>query len=363
MRFAALLLCILCFSGPAFAQGGPSMVGVQVVETRMLSETVPVFAEVTTARDGAVASRVVGNVEMVHVLAGSRVEAGDPLVELDDELLQIILVQSQAQIAVAESSIATAEVRLSRAMTTFGRINALNESSAFSQSRFDDAKGEVQEARAQLAEAKARERGAEAQLDEARYQLERSTITAPFPGVVLEVNTIPGAFIGAGTPVVRLLDISAFEIEARVPARYLPGLEPGQKMMARTELGSELELELRALLPLEDRGTRTRAVRFSAPGLSALPDAAVGQSWTVDVPVGAPREMLSVPKDALVQTPGGWTVYVAEEGKAQPRLVQIGLPIGDRYEVVSGLAEGDVVVVRGNERLRPGQDIAPQESN
>jgi multidrug efflux pump subunit AcrA (membrane-fusion protein) len=64
-------------------------------------------------------------------------------------------------------------------------------------------------------------------------------------------------------------------------------------------------------------------------------------------------------KDALVQARGGWTVFVAEDGKAQPRAVNIGVALGDQYEVLSGLAPGDQVVVRGNERLRPGQDIAP----
>ncbi|MDG1168163.1 MAG: efflux RND transporter periplasmic adaptor subunit, partial [Sulfitobacter sp.] len=79
---------------------------------------------------------------------------------------------------------------------------------------------------------------------------------------------------------------------------------------------------------------------------------------TVQVPVGAARDVLSVPKDALVQARGGWSVFVAEQDKAQPRPVTLGVPLGDRYEVLDGLQEGDLVVVRGNERLRPGQDIA-----
>lgn len=58
-----------------------------------------------------------------------------------------------------------------------------------------------------------------------------------------------------------------------------------------------------------------------------------------------------------MQARGGWIVYIAEEGKAQPRPVQIGAAVADRFEVLSGLQEGQQVVVRGNERLRPGQDI------
>ena len=142
-----------------------------------------------------------------------------------------------------------------------------------------------------------------------------------------------------------------------MPPRYTAFSSPGQSVIARTEFGTELTLQLRAVLPIENPSTRTRAVLFSAPDLSDLGDAAVGQSLTVEIPVGDAREVLSVPKDALVQGQGGWTVFVAADDQAQPRSVTLGVPLGDRYEVLSGLAPGDLVVVRGNERLRPGQAI------
>ena len=65
-----------------------------------------------------------------------------------------------------------------------------------------------------------------------------------------------------------------------------------------------------------------------------------------------------MPKDALVQGPQGWTVYVAEGDAAQPHPVTLGSAIEDRLEITSGLSAGDVVVTRGNERLRPGQTIS-----
>jgi RND family efflux transporter MFP subunit len=332
---------------------------------RALSETVPVFAEIVTARDGAVASRVSGTVERTRVLAGTRVAQGDLLVELDTELLQILLAQADAQMAEAVASIATAELRVDRTTNVFTRINGLRDSTAFSQGRFDEAEADLLEARSQLAEAQAREKSIEARVAEARYQLDRSQIVAPFAGVVIEVNTIRGAFIQAGTPVVRLLDTGSFEVQASVPARLVAALEQGQQMRASLETGEELTVQVRAILPLENTATRTRSVRFAAGDLGAVANTAVGQSVTVQIPVGVARDVLSVPKDALVQGRGGWSVFVAEAGKAQPRDVQIGVALGNEYEVLSGLAEGEMVVVRGNERLRPGQDITalPQESN
>ncbi len=363
MRRLAILLLCLTLPALAQAQGRAAMVGVQTVEPRTLTETVPVFAEVVTAREGAVASRVAGSVDGVNVLVGNRVAQGDVLVELNPDLLSIRVAQARAQIAEAEASVITAQVRLESAETVFARIEALRGSSSFSTGRFDDAQATVAEARAQLAEARARRDTAEARVEEASYELSQSQIRAPFAGIVLETDTIPGAYIQAGTPVVRLLDTQSFEVQASVPSRYVDALVPEQEVQAQLETGERLTLTVRAILPVEDPATRTRAVRLSAPSFATRPNIADGQSLTVDIPVGPAREVLSVPKDALVQARGGWTVFVAADGKAMPRPVTIGAPSGDRYEVLSGLSDGDVVVVRGNERLRPGQDIAPSPVN
>jgi RND family efflux transporter MFP subunit len=364
MRWSKLLsglvfACAILSPINAVAQGRATAVGVASVETVTLAETVPVFAEVTTSRDGAVASRIAGNVQQVNVLAGARVAKGDILVELNKELLEIHAAQSQAQLAEAQARIATARVRVDRTNKTLARVEALRGSSSFSEGRFDDAQSDMLEARSQLAEAEAQMNSREAQSQETQYQLERALIAAPFSGVVIEVNTIPGAFIQAGSPVVRLLDTDVLEVSAGVPARYVTFLEPGQTMQASTEDGSALTLELRAILPIENPSIRTRDVRFTAVGLGEVANVAVGQSLSVQIPIGAAREVISVPKDALVQARGGWTVFVAEDDKAQPRNVTLGVALGDRYEVLEGLQNGDLVVVRGNERLRPGQDIAP----
>ena len=83
----------------------------------------------------------------------------------------------------------------------------------------------------------------------------------------------------------------------------------------------------------------------------------MNQSVTVLVPIGRPRDIVSVHKDAVIPRGGKNIVFVAKEGKAEIRAIRLGSAIGNRFEVVQGLREGDLVVVRGNERLRPGQAI------
>ncbi|MEM8851465.1 MAG: efflux RND transporter periplasmic adaptor subunit [Pseudomonadota bacterium] len=353
-----IALLALCVAGPATAQGGPAMVGIETVETRRLAETVPIFAEVVTARDGQVASRVSGSVRVVEAVEGDTVQAGDTLVQLDPELLSILLRRAEAEVSVAEAGRNVARARTDTARMAFERVAGLEGTASFSSGRFDDAQGLLLEAQRQIAEADARLAVAQAAQAEAAYNLDRATIVAPFDGVVLDVLVNPGEFIQAGSPALRLLDTSTLELEASVPARYVALMEPGLTVTARAETGDDFEVAVRALLPIETAATRTRPVRFAAPDLAASRTTALGQSVTVMIPVDTPRDLLTVPKDALVQARGGWTVFAVEDGIAQPRSVEVGLAVGDRFEVVSGVADGDVVVVRGNERLRPGQEVA-----
>ncbi|MBW4709251.1 efflux RND transporter periplasmic adaptor subunit [Roseobacter sp. YSTF-M11] len=346
-------------AGMALAQGGPASVGVETVETQSIAETVPLFAEVVTSREGTVASRIAGTVEFVHVLEGDAVTEGQVLAELDTELLQILSRQAEARLAEARAGIETARSRVDRSTKALARVEGLRGTTSFSTSRFDEAQSDFFEARGQLAEAEAREQTAQANAAETRYQLERASIRAPFSGIVLEVDTNPGEYISSGASVVSLLDTQSFEIEASVPSKYIRVLEPGLEVSGVTEAGEEMALTVRVLLPVENTSTRTRPVRFAAPLLTEMRTVAIGQSITVSIPISAPRDVLAVPKDALVQARGGWMVFVAKDGEAQPRPVEIGVALGDRFEVLSGLKEGDVVVTRGNERLRPGQAIAP----
>lgn len=360
LRFCGYLLVtvsLIATVGSAQAQGRAAAVVTELVERRSLAETLPVFGQIVASRDSEVAARVAGIVDEVDVLVGDTVVAGATLAVLDTELAQIELKQALAEIEEARAGIAIAEAQLRRAQDALDRAEGLRDTTSFSSARFDDATSDRAAATGQINQAQARLLNAEAAEARARYTLDRARITAPFEGVVLSVEADPGQFISVGAPVARLIDISALEVEAQVPAEFAPAIPDGVQVAAESEAGTALDLRVRAILPTESLSTRTRPVRLSGDFTVLGATLAVGQSITLLVPVSPPREALSVPKDALVQGAQGWTVFVDADGVAQPRPVQIGVAMGERFEVLSGLAEGDAVVVRGNERLRPGQAL------
>lgn len=339
------------------AQGRPAGVTTDFVSTREVAETVSVFGQIVAGRQSDVAVRVMGVAELAPLRAGDAVKKGEVLFQIDTERLQIDLEQAEAELVIAEAGVAAAQARADRLEKTLERTRSLVSNATVSQAQLDDRAGEYAEALGNLQQAQARITAAKAGLSAAQYNLDNAVVRAPFDGTILEITAEVGEFVAAGASVARILDNGAMEVEANVPSRYIDALQTDQTVTGRTDTGGDMRLQLRAILPTEFSTTRTRPVRFTFA--DAAPAVAVGQSVSLDVPISAPSDVIVVSKDAVVQGAGGWQVFVNENGKAAVRPVEIGRAIGDAFEVLSGLEPGDEVVVRGNERLRPGQDIAP----
>ncbi|GMG82309.1 efflux RND transporter periplasmic adaptor subunit [Paralimibaculum aggregatum] len=344
---------------PAAAQAqGPAAVKAERVERRPVADTTPILAELVATTRSEVATRTAGIVSEVLFRVGDAVEAGALLVRLDRDLIDIRLRTSQAALEAAQAGVAVSEAQMRLAVQAFERQSQLRGSTAFSRGQFEDLEASVAQAQSELTRAAAQVARAEAELSRAEYDRRHAEIRAPFAGIVVAKAAQPGSYIALGAPVATLLDIGALEIEANIPVKLIGAVREGLAVEAVFQDGPTTEAVVRSLLPVETQTTRTRPVRF-AVDLTAIDPArlASGRSVLLKVPVSVPREAVTVPKDALVQARGGWMVFVVEADKAVPRTITLGEPVGARMEVLSGLEPGEIVVVRGNERLRPGQPV------
>jgi RND family efflux transporter MFP subunit len=340
------------------AQGRPAAVGVGQVKAVSLSETAPIIGQFVAPTRSTLAARVAGIVSDVAVDIGDTVSEDDLLVTIDRERLEIARNAAQASLEQAQASVTTAQANFDLARQAFERLEQLTGSAAFSRGQFDDAARRVDVARSSVAEAEARLAAAEATLSEANYNLTHTQVRAPVSGTIIDRQAQVGQYLTVGAPVITVLDNSRLEIEANVPATLIGGLQRGLEVRLSFDDGTDHTAVLRAVIPDESVSTRTRPVRFT-PQLNDMDSPlAAGQSVTVHIPIGVARDVLTVPKDAIVQGPQGWVVYIADGETAQPRPVTLGSAIEDRLEITSGLAAGDIVVIRGNERLRPGQPIS-----
>lgn len=344
------------------AQAVPATpVKVDAVRLEPLTQTVPVIGRLVARRAGELAARIAGPVREVRVHVGDRVEAGQVVAVLVDDSLRATYELRRAEVTETEAVLKTATAELALRSQEMKRLQDLEKSAAFSKARLDDVKQERAMAAGVLAEAQAQLGSAKASLELAMIDLAYAEVRASFPGVVSQRYAQPGAYLEVGDPVVRIIDDLDLEIEADVPTERVTGLTPGVRVHFELNDGSRHDATVRAVVPDENPLTRTRLVRFTPRFNGTSVPFAVNQSLTVEIPIGERRDVISVHKDAIINRGGALHVYLVRDGMAELRKVRIGESVDGRFEVLDGLQPGDSVVVRGNERLHPGQKLQPEE--
>ena len=359
----ALLFALVAV--PAAGQSGrpPALVGVDAVRKERVEQTVPVVGRIVPREQGTVAASIGGPVAVVAVRVGDRVNAGDVLVELARDLPESRLAQRRADESLEAARVRTAEAEVELVRQELERLEKLKDSAAFPKAVHEDKRQELVRRRSRVREAVAALARARVQREMAEIELGRTAVRAPFSGVVTARQASPGGYVKAGDPVVTLVDDERLEVEADVPADRLGGLSPGLRVSIELDDGTVHSATVRAVVPDENPLTRTRPVRltprFEAAEVSGRP--AANQSVVVRVPIGLPVVAASVHKDAVVSRGGQDLVYVVngspDAARAEIRRIRIGESVGSRFVVLDGLGSGELVVVRGNERLNPGQAI------
>ncbi|WP_419905648.1 efflux RND transporter periplasmic adaptor subunit [Kiloniella sp.] len=350
-----MALCLMTFPFTASAQKA-SLVRVDEVRIEAMNQTVPVIGRLVARQTGNVSARIAGPVEEVLIEVGDSVTTGQIIARLNSATLRADRDLAASEVTASNSRLATFQARLALAGQELKRLEKLRKSAAFNKSRYEDAVQNSAIAKAEVSQARADINTAKARLRRAEINLAYTEIKAPYHGVVLAKETEAGSYVQTGDSVARLLSRDSLEIEVEVPARRLKGIKVGMEFSLNLEDGTPLMATIRAILPRENPLTRTRPVRLNAqlPNPELLAD---NQSITLLVPAGPKRDVPTVHKDAVIQSPNGPMVFLNAEGHAQPRPIQLGQQIGERIEVIYGLQSGDQVVTRGNERLFPGMPL------
>ncbi len=223
-------------------------------------------------------------------------------------------------------------------------------------------KGEREE---RILQAKARVSAADAEVERVTALKRPFAVKAPFKGYVVEEHIELGQSVSEGDPLVRVVSLDQVDIRVPVLQEYVPALVPGTTVKATVDgLPAEsrvLEGVLHRILPVADRKNRTVAVtvRVTNPKKDGRPLLRVGMSGRVTFELPVPGPLLLVPKDALVLQGSRASVYVVDPQTSIVRPVGVVPSVAKDDEIVvrGELKAGDQVVVKGNERLRPGQKV------
>jgi len=280
-----------------------------------------------------------GTVEQINFAEGERVEKGRMLVRLEDSKLAASLAEAEANYAFSESN--------------HDRALELLHDKLISQSEFDQtaASFAANDAAVQL-----------------RKRLLKDTrIYAPFEGVVSARMISPGQVITRNTTLTWLVDLDPLKVEVNVPERFLSQVLPGQKIDLTVAAWPDKNFtgEVFFISPYVDPQTRTALIKATVPNLEheLKPGMFAGLHLTLEVRQNA----IVVPEAAINQVLEGSRaklMLVDSDSKAAVRSVKVGLQIEGGVEITEGLAEGEMVIVEGLQKISPGMPVvlAPKDS-
>ena len=239
-------------------------------------------------------------------------------------------------------------------MASLERSEGLFEEKIISRQQLDDAVSEYEAWQGRVAQL-------EADVSRLEDDLARTTVRAPFTGVVVEEHIAEGEWLVAGGAVVELLDIEDLEVMVEVPESYFSGVRVGgvASVAIASIDGLEVEGRVRAVVPKASSQSRTFPVKISV----ANPEGRIGVGMlaTVALPVGDPVASIVVPKDAVVsQGNQSIVLRVGDDNVVERVVVAPGASQGGWVAVEGGVLAGDRVITRGNERVFPGQEVTAE---
>jgi RND family efflux transporter MFP subunit len=323
--------------------------GVAKVTREDLFKQVTIAAEFRPYVEVALPAKVTGYVGKMNVDFGDKVKAGQLLATIEVPELQAELDNAQA----AEQK---AQADYTNANLIYTRLNSVNQDhpNLVAQQDLDTAQANALTATAAIAAAKAN-------VEKYQTMVSYTQITAPFDGVITYRYADPGTLIDAqGKPIVRVSDNYRLRLDFPVTVNYAKDVKVGDSVEVRVDSlnGRTFTGKISRFTHEVDDSTRTMITEIEVPNadLELIP----GMYATVVLNVEKHEQALAVPTEAV----GGektHTVYVVNhDNQIEEREVKLGLETPDKYEVLNGLQEGDLVVIGNRAGFQAGQKVEPK---
>jgi len=305
---------------------------------QMLSPSVEVPGTVISRHDSRLASELAAKLVWIAEV-GTEVKEGDTVARMEDFTFKIREMEAQSQIDREQARVVFLESELQR-------LNELLERNLSAKSQHDQTVSD-------LAVARSEHRIAQAQLGYAQIAMHITHIRAPFDGVVTERLRSLGERLNVADEVLRLVDPGSLEVVARAPLSTVNFIEKGDVLSISNDYRSG-DAPIRTVVPFGNPQSHMFEVRLDV-------DAdvwTVGESVRLSMPTAAAKEVLAVPRDALILRREGSSVFkVSDELVASQVNVVLGLGAGRLIEIFGDIDPGDQVIVRGAEGLSDGMQV------
>jgi RND family efflux transporter MFP subunit len=290
-----------------------------------------------------IAAEVAGQLTWVAEV-GDLVTQGQAVARINDQALRL-------QLKNDEATIKRLEAQLGYLAQQVERLQRLKDQQVVPANDLEEARSQREAVEQELVQAKVAK-------EQTLYELGHTQVKAPFTGEVVQRLQQPGSYSSVGEEVVQLVDTANVEIKAQAPLSVAPYLREGMTVAIK-ERERETRGEIRRIIPVGDERSRMFELRVAVDGEPWL----IGAPVRVALPNAASRRVVAIPRDALVlRSEGVYVFKVSEDDTAERVTVEAGMGHASLIEVRGDVEAGDRVVVRGGERLQPGQSVSVASS-
>ena len=365
MKILIVILVSLSFfiSPPLSAQSSfknkdksGSLVNVAKVQYFDIAEKTESIGRLVAVNPTIISSKINQEILKIHFNIGDNVKKNDVLFTLDSKDILRNIEQISAEMKYEKDTLDILEKKLSLRLSKVQNARNLKKQNIITQDNLDGINILLLENQQQIAQRQYNIKRLEILLEENKENLSFSKIQSPIDGNIVNIDAQVGALTSKGKILASILNTRFKEIETDLRSDLASEVKIGSKVDIFSQK-AKFSGKVRGIVNIENVRTGTRKLRISLNEDLPTNINASGTRFSLYIPFGDIKPRLLIPKDALIPSANKQIVYIFDKGIAKQKFIQSGVSVGDRIEILKGLEEGQLVVVMGNESLRPNQAI------
>ena len=339
-----------------------SLVEVQKVKLINIAETTETIGRLVALDPTIISAKINQEVLKVHFQIGDNIRKNDLLVTLESKDILRNIKQISSELLLENQLVQLLRKQLELRLSKEKNAENLKNQKIMTQDNLDTISILVLQNQQQIAQREYNIKKLKILIDKARDDLKYSKILSPINGNIILLDIKKGALIQKGKVIASILAEGSKEIETDLRAESASRVILGSKVIISNNK-SVFNGKIRGIVNIENIRTGTRKVRISLDKVLPKTLNVEGTRFSLKIPVGKNYPRLLIHKDALISKGQKQIVYIFDKGLAKQYFVKIGLSIGNNIEITDGIKEGQLVVIKGNENLRPNQSIKIKKKN
>ena len=339
-----------------------SLVEVQKVKLINIAETTETIGRLVALDPIIISAKINQEVLKVHFQIGDNIRKNDLLVTLESKDILRNIKQISSELLLENQLVQLLRKQLELRLSKEKNAENLKNQKIITQDNLDTISILVLQNQQQIAQREYNIKKLKILIDKARDDLKYSKILSPINGNIILLDIKKGALIQKGKVIASILAEGSKEIETDLRAESASRVILGSKVIISNNK-SVFNGKIRGIVNIENIRTGTRKVRVALDKVLPKTLNVEGTRFSLKIPVGKNYPRLLIHKDALISKGQKQIVYIFDKGLAKQYFVKIGLSIGNNIEITDGIKEGQLVVIKGNENLRPNQSIKIKKNN